>query len=216
MTSCCSRGPLRRPGAQRPRPAAPRGLSATGGDHRSRYGLTQAPATGAREITAGTVRMAEEAWHEARLIPTSGIAGADDQQERRATSALLAVVGSVREFGRALLKPLGAPAGETHCFIEVPFVLGEQRLYPDGLIRTSRGSKSWTALVEVKPAPTNSFRSSWRTISTSLATTHSTPWSPSPTRSRPQRANIPPRSTGASYGRSIFTTSPGHRSCRKR
>ena len=32
--------------------------------------------------------MAEETWHLARLIPTSGINGADEQ-ERRATSALL-------------------------------------------------------------------------------------------------------------------------------
>ena len=93
--------------------------------------------------------MAEEAWHEARLIPTSGINGAEEQ-ERRATSALLAVLGAVKEFGRAFVKPFGAPAGTLECYIEVPFTLGEQRLYPDGLIRVSRGSKSWTALVEVK------------------------------------------------------------------
>lgn len=93
--------------------------------------------------------MAEENWHEARLIPTSGINGAEEQ-ERRATSAVLAVLGAVREFGRALLKPLGAPAGNIETYIEVPFLLGEKRLYPDGLIRVSRGSRSWTALVEVK------------------------------------------------------------------
>lgn len=93
--------------------------------------------------------MAEEAWHEARLIPTSGINGAEEQ-ERRATSALLAVLGAVKEYGRALVKPMGAPAGNMECFIEVPFMLGDRRLYPDGLIRVSRGSKSWTALVEVK------------------------------------------------------------------
>jgi hypothetical protein len=58
--------------------------------------------------------MAEQSWHEARLIPTSGINGADEQ-ERRATSALLAVLGAVREYGRALLKPLGAPAGKIKC-----------------------------------------------------------------------------------------------------
>lgn len=93
--------------------------------------------------------MAEESWHEARLIPTSGINGAEEQ-ERRATSALLAVLSAVKEFGRAFVKPLGAPAGSMECFIEVPFILGERRLYPDGLIRVTRGSKSWTALVEVK------------------------------------------------------------------
>ena len=93
--------------------------------------------------------MAEETWHEARLIPTSGINGAEEQ-ERRATSALLAVLTAVREFGRSLLKPLGAPAGTIQTYIEVPFALGEKRLYPDGLIRVTRGSKTWTALVEVK------------------------------------------------------------------
>ena len=93
--------------------------------------------------------MAEQSWHEARLIPTSGISGAEEQ-ERRATSALLAVLGAVREFNRALLKPLGAPAGTVECYIEVPFMLGEKKVFPDGLIRVSRGTKSWTALVEVK------------------------------------------------------------------
>lgn len=93
--------------------------------------------------------MSEEKWHQARLIPTSGINGAEEQ-ERRATSALLAVMASVREFGRALTKQLGAPAGTVETFIEVPFELGERRLYPDGLIRVSRGKRQWTALVEVK------------------------------------------------------------------
>lgn len=93
--------------------------------------------------------MAEESWHEARLIPTSGINGAEEQ-ERRATSALLAVMTAVREYGRAIVKPLGAPAGTIETYIEVPFLLGERKLYPDGLIRVSRGAKSWTALVEVK------------------------------------------------------------------
>lgn len=96
--------------------------------------------------------MPEESWNEARLIPTSGISGAEEQ-ERRATSALLAVMTSVREFHRALLQPLGAPAGNIQAFIEVPFVSGEKRFYPDGLIRVSRGQRSWTALVEVKTGP---------------------------------------------------------------
>lgn len=93
--------------------------------------------------------MAEETWHQARLIPTSGISGADEQ-ERRATSALLAVMSSVREFGRVLTQPMGAPAGQLETYIEVPFYLGERRLYPDGLLRARRGQKEWTALVEVK------------------------------------------------------------------
>lgn len=93
--------------------------------------------------------MTEESWHEARLIPTSGINGAEEQ-ERRATSALLAVMTAVKEFGRALTKPFGAPAGTVETYIEVPFEHGDQRLYPDGLIRVTRGKTRWTALVEVK------------------------------------------------------------------
>jgi hypothetical protein len=91
----------------------------------------------------------EESWHAARLIPTSGINGADEQ-ERRATSALLAVMSAVREFGRALTQPLGAPAATVQTYIEVPFELSGKKLIPDGLIRVVRGQRSWTALVEVK------------------------------------------------------------------
>jgi hypothetical protein len=93
--------------------------------------------------------MEEKSWNAARLIPTSGINGAEEQ-ERRATSALLAVMGSVKEFGRALIAPLGAPSGAIETYIEVPFDLGGRRIFPDGLIRARRGTKSWTALVEVK------------------------------------------------------------------
>lgn len=51
---------------------------------------------------------------------------------------------------QGLLKELGAPAGAIETFIEVPFLLDGKKCYPDGLIRVTRGSKSWTALVEVK------------------------------------------------------------------
>jgi hypothetical protein len=93
--------------------------------------------------------MSEDTWLAARLIPTSGINGAEEQ-ERRATSALLAVMSAVREFGRVLTQPFGAPAGPVQTFIEVPFKLGDKQLFPDGLIRVSRGQRQWTALVEVK------------------------------------------------------------------
>lgn len=93
--------------------------------------------------------MSEETWQTARLIPTSGINGADEA-ERRATSALLAVASVVREFGTALVKPLGAPVSAVETFIEVPFMLEDRRVYPDGLLRTRRGNRTWTALVEVK------------------------------------------------------------------
>ncbi len=84
--------------------------------------------------------MAENTWHAARLIPTSGISGAEEQ-ERRATSGLLAVMSAVKEFGRAITAPLGAPAGRVETFIEVPFTWEDKRLYADGLIRVSRGSR---------------------------------------------------------------------------
>ncbi|HEU5150201.1 MAG TPA: hypothetical protein VFU19_06870 [Iamia sp.] len=93
--------------------------------------------------------MAEETWHAARLIPTSGINGAEEQ-ERRATSAVLAVMTAVREFGQAMTKPFGAPSGAVEAFIEVPFEVDGKRVFPDGLVRVTRGAKTWTALVEVK------------------------------------------------------------------
>jgi hypothetical protein len=93
--------------------------------------------------------MAEEHWQPARLIPTSGINGVEEA-ERRATSALMAVMGAVPEFGHALIKPLGSPAGKISTYIEVPFKINEQTCYPDGLVETARGSKRWTTLVEVK------------------------------------------------------------------
>ena len=73
--------------------------------------------------------MADKPWERARLIPVSGISG-PDEQERRGVSALLAVVNSVREFGRAITGPLGAPAGAVTAFIEVPFTSGEKNLRP--------------------------------------------------------------------------------------
>ena len=72
------------------------------------------------------------------------------EQERRATSALLAVMSAVKEYGRTLTKALGAHAGEIETFIEVEFDLDGKKVIPDGLIRVSRGSRVWTCLVEVK------------------------------------------------------------------
>jgi hypothetical protein len=93
----------------------------------------------------------EADWEVARLIPVSGINGSDEQ-ERRGSSALLAVLASVREFGRAITVPLGAPSGTIETFIEVPFLLGERTVRPDGVIRVTRGKQTWRALVEVKTA----------------------------------------------------------------
>ena len=92
-----------------------------------------------------------EAWPPARLIPTAGIKG-QDEQERRATSSLLAVMRAVPEFGHALLKELGAPKSPViRTFTEVRFKDSAGKLViPDGAIVCERGQKSWTCLVEVK------------------------------------------------------------------
>src|SRR4051812_3080515 len=90
-------------------------------------------------------------WHPARLIPTAGIRG-QEEQEKRATSSLLAVMRAVPEFGHALLKELGAPKSPViETFAEVRFkdAAGKTAI-PDGAIVCRRGKKTWTCLVEVK------------------------------------------------------------------
>jgi hypothetical protein len=94
-------------------------------------------------------KMELEKFQAARLIPTTGIKG-DLDQERRTTSAFLAVLVAVPEFAKSLTKQLGAPSGKISTYIEPEFALGEKRIRPDGLIVVERGSNKWTALVEVK------------------------------------------------------------------
>lgn len=89
-------------------------------------------------------------WEISRLIPVSGIRNAEEQ-ERRATSALLAVLSSVEEFGLSFVRPFGAIKGQLETYIEIPFELSDGRsVRPDGLLHTFRGKRTWTALVEVK------------------------------------------------------------------
>ncbi len=90
----------------------------------------------------------EERWHRARLIPTTGIGG-QDEQEQRATSSLLAVLSAVPEFSRSLLSLAGAPAGRTATFTEVRFDIGDNKIVrPDGAIVVERGQVRWVALVD--------------------------------------------------------------------
>lgn len=95
-----------------------------------------------------------EKWHPARLIPTAGIRG-QEEQEKRATSCLLAVMHAVPEFGHALLKELGAPKSPViETFTEVRFKRPDGKtVIPDGAIVCQRGKKRWTCLVEVKTGP---------------------------------------------------------------
>jgi len=89
----------------------------------------------------------------ARLIPTTGI-GNEREAELRATSALLAVMTIVRDFSVAVLTPLGASRAkkaEVEAFTEVEVTLQNgTKVRPDGLLRVTYGSTTWTALVEVK------------------------------------------------------------------
>jgi len=92
-----------------------------------------------------------DAWKPARLLPTVGIRG-QEEQERRATSALLAVMRAVPEFGHGLLKELGAPKSPAiQTFCEVRFRTQDGRLcIPDGAIVCERGRRRWMCLIEVK------------------------------------------------------------------
>ena len=90
--------------------------------------------------------------HPARLIPAIGI-GKGTEQEQRATSTLLAVVGVVPSFGKRILKYLGAPGGKITTYTEANLETRDGISgVPDGLIVVQRGSKTWVALVEVKTA----------------------------------------------------------------
>lgn len=60
------------------------------------------------------------------------------------------MLSSVKEFGKGITGPLCGRSGNVESFVEVPFDLGDRRVYPDGLIRVSRGQWHWVALVEVK------------------------------------------------------------------
>jgi len=91
-----------------------------------------------------------EEWTPARLIPSGGIRGGEEQ-ERRATSAFLAVLQAVPDFGHSVLKTLGAPKGSIQTFTEVRLKdeKGAEHI-PDGAIVVERAGKTWTCLVEVK------------------------------------------------------------------
>ena len=92
----------------------------------------------------------QEQWHPARLIPTAGIRG-QEEQERRATSSLLAVMGAVPEFGRRGPRRTGRAGGRIATFAEVQLKDADGKLsIPDGAIVVERGKTRWRCLVEVK------------------------------------------------------------------
>ena len=92
----------------------------------------------------------EELWQPARLISTAGMRSSEEQ-EQRATAALLAVMRAVPEFGRALIDEVGGPKGRIATFTEVQLKDGDGKVsIPDGAIVVERGKTRWRALVEVK------------------------------------------------------------------
>lgn len=101
---------------------------------------------------AAAKRQHEDRGGRARLIPVAGI-GSTKEAERRATSALLAVLSIARDLSIELLHPLGASRARkaaVDSYTEVPFKLDERKIRPDGLIRVVYGKSEWTSLVEVK------------------------------------------------------------------
>ena len=93
--------------------------------------------------------MTDEQWHPARLIPTAGIRG-QEEQEKRATSSLLAVMGAVPEFGRALLEASERHGGGSRRMRRCSSDADGKLSIPDGVIVVERGQARWRALVEVK------------------------------------------------------------------
>ncbi|MFQ6225701.1 TerD family protein [Nocardia sp. NPDC002869] len=90
-----------------------------------------------------------EAWQPARLFSVAGV-GAGEEQERRATSALVATMQAVHPFARALCSRVGAPAGTFEGYFEVQYDRGDGRVIPDAVFRVARGGRLWTGLLEVK------------------------------------------------------------------
>ncbi|MFJ3769456.1 TerD family protein [Streptomyces sp. NPDC090082] len=131
------------PGADRtaPAPAAPE------------PGRRRGTRTAKKKVTlpkAAKKSLAEnDTWKPARLFPVPSYKS-DREREVRATSVLLSVMAEVPEFGRRLTAGFGAPAGRMQTFTEVSLPHGDSPKRPDGVIRTERAGKLWTALVETK------------------------------------------------------------------
>ncbi|MFQ6398309.1 TerD family protein [Nocardia sp. KC 131] len=90
-----------------------------------------------------------DSWQPARLFSVIGV-GAGEEQERRATSALVATMQVVRPFARAVCARMGAPVGAFEGFVEVQYERGESSVVPDAVLKVLRGGRVWTGLLEVK------------------------------------------------------------------
>jgi hypothetical protein len=114
--------------------------------------------------------------------------------------------------GRTLRKGLGAHAGDIETFIEVEFDLDGKKVIPDGLIRVSRGSRVWAALVEVKTGR-NELQSEQLENYLEVARRNGLQALLTISNQTPVAAGVhPPRSTSASSSTSPYI-SPGVRFC---
>lgn len=94
-------------------------------------------------------------WVPARLLSTAGIRN-QNEQERRAASALLAVIGAVPSFCHELLSGMKAPKGAVSTYTELRFRDGDKKLQiPDGAVVVERGKRRWSCLVEIKTGGAN-------------------------------------------------------------
>ena len=91
----------------------------------------------------------QDTWQPARLFSVIGV-GTGEEQERRATSALIATMQAVRPFARAVCARMGAPVGVFEGYVEVAYERGETKVIPDAVLKVSRGARVWTGLLEVK------------------------------------------------------------------
>ncbi len=85
-----------------------------------------------------------------------GSVDSDERHQRYGGSRAPGDVGAAggdgvgREFGQAMVRGFGAPAGQLGTFIDVPFKAEDRTIYPDGVLQASRAGRTWTCLVEVK------------------------------------------------------------------
>lgn len=92
----------------------------------------------------------QDGWMPARLLSTAGIRN-QKEQERRAASALLAVMSAVPDFCFSLLSGMKAPKGAISTFTELRFKdENEPTHIPDGAVIIDRGKRRWACLVEIK------------------------------------------------------------------
>jgi hypothetical protein len=92
----------------------------------------------------------QDDWVSARLLPTAGIRN-QNEQEKRAASALLAVMSAVPDFCHGLLSGMKAPKGKVSTYTELRFKDGDQRVHiPDGAVVIEKGKKRWGCLAEIK------------------------------------------------------------------